>query len=290
MAGAFLIIGLVSMYLYNTYIWNYEDSKFQFQIENKVYNLKNPSQRWDMPKELKEISGLSFYNKNKLACIQDEEGYFYIYDLNKKEIFSKDQFGKKGDYEAVEIISGRAYVLESKGDIYYFDVKRKGIGEVKKIKTDLSGKNDAEGLGYAKQDKELLIACKEDPGTKKIDLEKSRSIYVVELEGMKFKKNPKYIIDGKSYSKMLEKKELSKKKHIPFKPSGLAIHPKNNYVFIISTVGKMMVILNPAGDIEELIPLDPEIFWQPEGICFSPDGDLYISSEGKGKKGYILQF
>jgi len=52
----------------------------------------------------------------------------------------------------------------------------------------------------------------------------------------------------------------------------------------------MLIILNPKGEIEDLIPLDPKIFRQPEGICFSPNGDLYISSEGKGKSGYILKF
>lgn len=89
---------------------------------------------------------------------------------------------------------------------------------------------------------------------------------------------------------MLEKKGLSKKKHIPFKPSGIAVHPKSNDIYIIGSVGKMMVVLNHTGEIKNLIPLNPKIFWQPEGICFSPDGDLYISSEGRGKAGYILKF
>jgi uncharacterized protein YjiK len=29
---------------------------------------------------------------------------------------------------------------------------------------------------------------------------------------------------------------------------------------------------------------------QPEGICFAPEGDLYISSEGRGADGFILRF
>lgn len=121
-------------------------------------------------------------------------------------------------------------------------------------------------------------------------LEKSRSIYRVIIEDKNFKKKPRYIIDGKAYNKMLEEKGFNKKKHKPFKPSGVAVHPKTKDIFVIGTVGKMMIILSPEGDIKDLIPLDPKLFRQPEGICFSPKGDLYISSEGKGKKGYILKF
>ena len=40
-------------------------------------------------------------------------------------------------------------------------------------------------------------------------------------------------------------------------------------------------------DVKEL---DPNEFRQPEGICFSPSGDMFISSEGQGGKGYILEF
>lgn len=290
MTGTLLILSIVSMYFYTSTYWNYDDSVYEFDVMDKVYNLKKPSKRWDLPKELVEISGLSFFRNNELACIQDEDGDFFIYDLRKKEITRKEKFGEKGDYEGVEVIEDTVYVLKSNGDLFYFHLRSKGIGEVLKLKTDLKKQNDAEGLGFLKEHQEILVACKEEPGTKKIDVGKSRTVYRISRPDKKFKKKPKYIIDAKSYNKMLETKELSKKQHKPFKPSGVAIHPKTNDVYVIGTVGKMMIILNPNGEIIDLIPLNPEVFRQPEGICFSPDGDLYISSEGRNKKGYILKF
>ena len=44
------------------------------------------------------------------------------------------------------------------------------------------------------------------------------------------------------------------------------------------------------GNILEIQEFDDKLFRQPEGICFSPSGDLFISNEGKGGKGYILGF
>ena len=288
--GIVLIVGVFTVYYAEQRIWNYDNSVYQLKLGIQQYDFSNPKQRWDLPKELKEISGLSFYKKNQLACVQDEEGVLYVYDLKKETVIRSDKFGKKGDYEAVEVVDDTAYILKSNGEIYYFHVKPMGIGDVNKINTELTNKNDTEGLGFNKSKNELLIACKEEPGTKEVELEKSRSVYSVHQPDKKFIQNPKYVIESKSYNEMLEKKGLDKKAHKPFKPSGIAVHPKTNYVFIIGTVGKIMVILTPEGAIADLVPLDPGLFAQPEGICFSPEGDLYISSEGKRKKGYILKF
>ena len=59
---------------------------------------------------------------------------------------------------------------------------------------------------------------------------------------------------------------------------------------MISSVGKLLVVLDRDGYILGVHALDPNLFRQPEGICFSPEGDLYISNEGRGGKGYVLKF
>ena len=285
-----IVASIFTVYISQGLSSDYDRSNYQVNMNSMKYDLLTPVQRWELPEELEEISGLSYYRENQLACIQDEEGIFFIYDLQKSKVVRREKFGEKGDYEAVEVINDTAYVLKSNGDIYFFRVENQGIGDINKIKTDLTKYNDTEGLGFDQNENELLISCKEAPGTKEVELEKSRTIYSIILPEKKFQKNPKYAIDAKSYNEMLVKKGLSKKEHKPFKPSGIAIHPQTNYIFIIGSVGKMMVILNPQGVIEDLIPLDPKLFLQPEGFCFSPGGDLYISSEGQGKKGYILKF
>ena len=52
-------------------------------LENAAfgYNLSEFNEKYVLEKELREISGLSYYGKNQLACIQDEKGEVYIYDL-----------------------------------------------------------------------------------------------------------------------------------------------------------------------------------------------------------------
>ena len=79
-------------------------------------------------------------------------------------------------------------------------------------------------------------------------------------------------------------------KDVDFKPSGIAIHPMTGQIYMISSVGKLLVVLNKNRDLSAKYALDKDVFKQPEGICFSPDGDLYISNEGRGKSANILHF
>jgi uncharacterized protein YjiK len=268
-------------------VWNYNDSVYKVRTTEHEYNLADPKRRWDLPGELEEISGLSYYKHDQLACIQDEKGVLYLYDLTKGEIVWDAKFGGKGDYEGVEMVDETAFILRSDGEIFYFEL---GSDHVEKIETDLTDNNDAEGLGYSRSGVEFLIACKEQPGLKKEDLKNCRAVYRLGLGDREIKKQDRYLIDGESYNKMLEEKGLSKKKHKPFKPSGVAVHPNTGDIFVIGTVGKMLVVMNQNEEIIDMIPLDPKIFIQPEGVAFSPEGDLFISSEGKGQRGYILKF
>jgi uncharacterized protein YjiK len=61
-------------------------------------------------------------------------------------------------------------------------------------------------------------------------------------------------------------------------------------VYLISAAGRRLLILSRSGMPLKSIELSPLIFRQPEGISFTPDGTLYIASEGDSGSGYILKF
>lgn len=246
------------------------------------YDLSKPVDRYKLPKYLEEISGLSYYGNGKIACVQDEKANIYVLSLEKEEIIDKQDFGEDADYEDVVIVKKTAYVLKNNGTIYRVKDFRKKDRKVKKYPTELKEKNDAEGMAYDSQTNALLIACKGSPSIgKENSYEGHRAIYKFDLEKKKLVTTPHFLID---LTKLDSFSETS------FKPSGIAIHPLDGEIYIIASVGKLLIILNRDGKIKNIQELDPEIFLQPEGICFSPEGHLFISSEGKGEKGYILEF
>lgn len=259
---------------------------------DNYYDLVTPEEKYFLPYVLAEISGLSYLDNSALT-VDDEKGRVFIYDFLKKDITHAIEFSRPDDYEGVEMVGDTVYVLRSDGDVYKFPFTESKKADVVKIETILGKKNDTEGLGVDLKNNTLLIACKEDAdvdeNTRKV---KGRAVYQLNLDGDTVETDPRFTVSKKDLLNFwTENRDFTyDDKRIKFKPSGIAIHPLNNHIYLLSSVGKLLVILNESGEIIGTLPISPRILSQPEGICFSPKGDLYISSEGEGDRGYILKF
>jgi uncharacterized protein YjiK len=268
-----------------------------------AYDLADPERIYELPSYLKEISGLSYYGKDKIACVQDEKGNIYILDLEKGEITKKYDFGGDGDYEDIAVVGKNAYVLENDGDIYRIKDFKKKDRKVKKYNTPLKEKNNTEGLTFDPEANVLLIACKGSPSIdKERPFEGYKAIYKFDLEKKELEEDPLYLINLERLEGYIDRSAFTRlslrvakrlrliESETSFEPSGIAIHPLSGELFIISSVGKLLINLNRVGKVLDVKELNPALFRQPEGICFSPQGDMYISNEGRGGNGYVLKF
>jgi uncharacterized protein YjiK len=248
------------------------------------YQLAEPDKTWKLPGALVEISGLSFIDNDRLACVQDEKGIIYIFNMRAGKIEQEVIFGDDGDYEGIEIIEDDAWILKSNGTLYevtsYLDKPVKGV---KKYPTALSGKNDTEGLAFDPFAKSLLIVCKGSPYTDEKEGRGLKAVYNFDLETREPDVKPFLLIN-------LDSIRIYSGKDATFQPSGIAIHPSTGDLFILGSVGKLLLVFSRKGEMLAMIRLNPKIFTQPEGICFGPDGMLYISNEGDGRQGTIFKF
>ncbi|MEP1035682.1 SdiA-regulated domain-containing protein [Ekhidna sp.] len=288
----FLMVILFGQSCSSTTFGQHADSLF-LVTENVAinYDLKRPDKRYQMPYVLEEISGLTFKYPNSILAVDDESGRVFQYDLSTQKLIHSIAFSKPGDYEGVELIKDQLYVLESDGDIFQIDFRsKKKMGAIK-YENDLSSNNDTEGLGYDPVTNQLLIACKEDGQIGK-NAVSGRAFYKVDVGDLKLIKKPAFVIGPKELEAFWEKNRSFDydKKRIKFKPSAIATHPISGHYYILSSVGKMLIVVRKSGKILATYPISPRILGQPEGICFSPSGDMYISSEGEGDRGYILKF
>ncbi len=256
------------------------------------YSISTPDLIITLPHELKETSGLSFNkSNNNIITLNDEKGYIYYIDIFNNDITVKSKkFYSKGDYEGIEKINNIIYCLNSKGQIFEFNLL---TNKTNVYDTPFSSKNNTEGLCANKKEDGLLIACKEENLKKD---KHTKAIYEYNLKTNKLDTKPIYQIKINTLIDFLE--ENYKKKHWKslkkrvenFAPSGIAINPKTDNIYILSARGSSLVILTPQNKIENILFFNTDDLPQPEGICFDTETNLYISTEGKKGDGKICLF
>jgi len=248
------------------------------EIETKKYKIIN---KWEVPKILDEVSGISWIGNEKVACIQDEEGIIFIYNLKTEKIEKEIEFAERGDYEDVVVYENTAYALRSDGVI--FMVKNYNTSpKVTKYNTFEDDKRDVEGLTLDKPNNRLLIAVK-DEKDKDIPF---KGVYEFDLATEKFNPSPIFKINlNDAIFKSLDEK----KPHKRMRPSAISYSLDHNEVYVLDGSKPKILVANKNWELIKLYELDKDLFYQPEGITFSPDGRMFISNEGKKGKPNILE-
>ena len=261
------------------------------------YAFDRPDTLFRLPNSLREISGLTVLDDETLGAVQDEKGKLYLIDLNTGEIKDDPRFDKDGDYEDLARVDDRVFVLRSNGTLHEITNWRANKLETIKHKTKLSQKHDTEGLVYDAEGARLLIACKEYPGK---GLKNKKAIYAFDLTSMALIDEPVFTIDLVAFTEQvgvesgpngLVQRALGSALDLGgFKPAALAFHPLTGHLYVLSSVRKAIVVLNPDGTMATAWMLSDDLFRQPESMAFLPNGDLFIASEGNGKKATLMRF
>lgn len=229
-------------------------------------------QTWELPNELREVSGIAFLEPNRIACVQDEKGTIYIYNLESSTIEKEIEFAGSGDYEGISLDNGTAYVLKSDGTIYRIrDFMETAITE--EFETAFGSKNDLEGLYFDPKRKQLLLA----PKARGLNSKKQKGIYMIDINSMKLNPTPLFKM---TFKEKIFDELKGRDKNRSFYPSEIIRHPKTGKFLILEAKKPHLLIVNQDGIPETLYRLDPNIFPKPEGLTFDPSGNLYISNEG----------
>jgi len=249
------------------------------------YDLTSP-RKFLMSEALHEISGITFIrpNDDTLYAIEDEDGkLFYFKPGSGKLAYAK--FGKHGDYEDVTVVDGNyLVVLRSDGSLFSFpaDEIRRG-GKIKHVDESLNvlPPGEYEGL-YGDGGPDVYALCK---NCKQDDQRDEVSVYKLNhRKDCHFAVTSHFTVDV-SHINLPE--EQRKKK---FHPSCLARHPITREWYIISSVNKVLLILDDHWKLKSAYSLKPLLFKQPEGLAFDSKGNMYVSNEGGQGIANVLYF
>lgn len=251
------------------------------------YNFERPDNVVKLPKDLEEISGMAnWFAEDEVIAVQDEDGKLFIVDVNTGNIKADLTFGKDSDYEGICRVDSSVYVLERDGDLHHLRyVPGQEEYDSDKIETDFSYRNDTEGICYDHRTNSLLIVPK-DQELNPQDGDYRRGIYAIDLATLQMEPQPRFYVDEFAAGEAI----YGKHKPYRFKPSGVAVDPLTGDIYVIASVGNIMVVIDRESDIKHIELLKEKTFTQPEGITFNSAGDLFISSEGRRGNAVIVTF
>lgn len=257
------------------------------------YALGKPDEIQELPKVLREVSGLTDVSNSEVACVQDEQGTIFIYHLSEKRIVARIPFGEAGDYEAITRVEGAFFVLRSDGALFEVTDHASTSPKVRVTKLEMPTR-DNEGLCYDPPEQRLLISPKSRLGKSDEDRQ-TQGLFAHDLKTRQTDTRPSIILDLSAVIDGREKVRETKrgrKRVLPsrFLPSSVTVHPNTGELFVISAVAHNLAVFTRKGELKSQHPLDAQLFPQPEGITFLPNRELVIVNEGVDGKATLLRF
>ena len=256
-----------------------EETEKPVSLQSIDYDLLHPLKKWSLSDSLAQISGIVWVKNDQFLAIEDVRPVLYDIKLGDTAgiITNKIQFRQaqenKFDFEDLAVVNDTVYALWSHGAIFKI-IKGKKEDSAQRTKTWLKKDNNTEGLAYDPVSSNLLIACKEESGLQN-EKKSTRAIYEFDRKADSLKADPFMLINKKDFEAVAGEK-------VDFYPSAIAVHPITHDIYIVSTKDtKAIAQFSHDGKLKAFDYIDKEMLPQPEGICFDPEGNLYISTESR---------
>lgn len=250
------------------------ENKNKAGFSPKEYDLDRPEILY-LNDPLAEISGIYFYPKDtSVFAISDESGYLFKIHLSKNIFTERWKFDKTLDFEGISYKDSAFYILESNGNIHA--LKFSTVGDTVTTQTtlfaDQKNKNEFESFYYDSVRQKFILICKDCEADKKPVV----TAWDYDAQNKSFTPSV-FTINVDLIAQKIGKKEIK------FKPSGATINPLTGDIWLVSAINMLLVVTDENGNCKEVYHLDPAFFTQPEGITFTPLGNLIISNEAGSK-------
>ena len=238
----------------------------------------------ELGKVLNEISGICFNKEdNSILAISDSKPKIFEISLKKQKLkdYTDRVVGPDGDLEDILKVDSGVYILSSRGIIKSVPPNAKDSFGVQTYELGLTGQNDFETIYYDPTSNGIVMMCKTCAHEKGHHI---RTAYRFDLGSKRFDSTAFYTINKEDVENVLKDKDAK------FDPSAAAINPLDKRLYILSSASNLLIVTDTRGKVIEAYNLNPDLFPQAEGIAFAPNGDMYISNEGKFGKPTLLLF
>ena len=258
----------------------------QAEISLEDYALEPESAvRWELPRALREISGLAVTSDGRLLAHNDEVGVVFEIDYRDQSIVKEFELADMAspvadDFEGIAVADGRIYLVTSSGRLY--ESREGAAGESVRFRvhdTSVGLACEIEGLAYDADGRELMLMCKD-----------ARSAVLAGQVAMFRWSVDQERVNADSPTVM---RVADFARHIGssgYRPSGIERHPMSGNHFVVAARPGAIAEVTPAGEVLAVRRFAAEWHRQVEGIAFAADGALIIADEGGGGRGILTVY
>ena len=252
--------------------------------------------RMELPKQLREVSGLVVVDERTVACVQDEKGVIWLVDLRGERPLREEDFGPRGDHEGLARVGDQWWVLRSDGVLLQLARKDDSLRIEREIALP-GGHKDWESLCHDEAGKRLLALPKQVAGDDK-EARDRRPIHAVDPATGEIAAEPVLVLSRRSVEEALLARGVAlptkttdkgrSKVEFDLAVSEIAVVPGRRELLLLAGKDRVLVRVDFAGAVLGGCRFDEKLLPQAEGLAFLPDGRLLVASEGDGKKARLV--
>ena len=261
----------------------YHQKASHFVKESGYFDLVHPESVTNLPMGVNAFTDFVIMDSTHLICLDDQIGGVLVYDMVSNKSQGYLPTGIDSKITEVTKIDSTIILVDDRMDLHFLlppydstSITTESLREKSWISS---------GMCLHEQTKRLFFVAESD-----IENEvQNHLIYTFNLNQRKLSERPLFEIKPED----IEFFAISNNITLPsnrldengdtvdvfsFKPDVIAVHPKTNEIYVLSTIDRSLAVYNQFGQVVNFTTLNEELFSQPKAMTFFPNGDLLLTN------------
>jgi hypothetical protein len=261
----------------------YHQKATHFEKEDGYFDLVHPESVTSLPMGVNAFTDFVIMDSSHLICLDDQIGGVLVYDLFTNQTQGYLPTGIDSKITEVCKVDSTIILVDEKMDVHFLLPPYDSTSITTESLKDKSWISS--GMCLHESTNRLFFVAESD-----IENEiQNYFIYTFNLNHRKLNERPLFEIKQED----IELFAISNNIALPtsqidengdtlgvfnFTPEVIAVHPKTNEIYVLSSADRSLVVYNQFGQVVNYTVLNQEIFVNPKAMTFYPNGDLLLTN------------
>jgi len=262
----------------------YFEKATTFLKEDGYLNLAQSDQISLLPMGIESFSDITFLDSTILICLQEDKSSLVLFDLSSNQVSTPITINLPNKIIDFSRIDSTIILLDNQVQVHFLLPPYDSSSLV--TENDILGDWKSAATCIHESTKRMFILTQNNFD---VDNPVSNSIYTYTISKRKLNEKALFDISISDIEMFAIENNIATPQNkftdlsdslsqLIFNPSAMAIHPKTNEIYILSSENRSIVVFNQFGEVQDLFFLDEKLVSNPKAMTFHPSGDLLISN------------